>query len=175
MAGPVPIRVYGSRCLRRTARDADPGSEETRQLLDTLWSTLVDDGGVGLAAPQIGQEVRALVVRDPGKPASRQRLDLVNPVIEERFGPERPFEEGCLSFPGIYFQVMRPAGIKVSFHDREGRPGTIRDQDLVARIIQHEVDHLDGVLFIDHLSIWQRFWLLPRLALTVLAGWFRKS
>ena len=115
-----------------------------------------------------------VVVRDPGRPTGKQRIDLVNPVIEETFGPARRFEEGCLSFPGLYFHVVRPRGVTVRFHDYVGQEQTLRDQDLVARIVQHEVDHLDGVLFIDHLARGARLMLAPRLAFMALGGFVKR-
>jgi len=141
---------------------SDPG---TVALLDTLWDTLSDDGGVGLAAPQIGALQRVVVIRDPGRPEGRQRLDLVNPVIEETFGPDEVFEEGCLSFPGLYTDVVRAQGIELTYSTPTSgeRRLKLRDQKLLARIIQHEVDHLDGVLFIDHLGALERLLIGPKL------------
>jgi len=156
------IRRYGHRCLRRVARPVDPSDRRTRDLLDALWASLLRDGGVGLAAPQIDHGFRVAVVLDPDRPRSGQRIELVNPEIRETFGPIVPFEEGCLSFPGLYTTVMRPQGVEVVFDGPEG-PRTLRDEGLAARIIQHEIDHLDGVLFIDHLPLYRRIILLPRL------------
>lgn len=164
----APIKRFGSRCLRLAAEDAVPGDRETQELLDELWRVLAGDGGVGLAAPQIGVSRRVIVIRDPQRPRDEQRIDLVNPVIHEAFGPEVPFEEGCLSFPGLYTTICRPKGVQLSYHDFAGTPHQVRDDRLLARIAQHEIDHLDGVLFIDHLSRWQKFFLGPKLMLIVL-------
>jgi len=125
----------------------DPAAPGTAELLELLWKTLLDDGGVGLAAPQIGRNERVVVVMDPEQKRGQRKIGLVNPVIRETFGPMVAFEEGCLSFPGLYTRVWRPQG----------------NETLSARIIQHEIDHLEGILFIDHLSIWQRILLWPRL------------
>jgi peptide deformylase len=133
-----------------------------------MWEVLAADGGVGLAAPQIGVLERLVVVRDPDQPPGRQRLDLVNPVITGLFGPPVPFEEGCLSFPGLYTTIRRPRGVRLEYHDAAGRPGRLSNDSLVARIVQHEVDHLNGVLFIDHLSAWGKFRAGPRLLLILL-------
>ena len=165
MAAPR-IRRFGDNCLRRQAREANVTAPETRALLEDLWRALSAEDGVGLAAPQIGVNQRVVVIRDPRQPEGRQRLDLVNPVVRSTFGPDEPFEEGCLSFPGLYTMVLRPRGIELSY----AQPATgsqrlhLRDEELLARIIQHEVDHLDGVLFIDHLLRWNRWLLGPRLA-----------
>ncbi len=164
------IRRFGDACLRCRAQSADVDAPETRSLLDTLWAVLEDDGGVGLSAPQIGVDQRVAVVRWPDRPEGRQRLDLVNPEIRETYGPDDPFEEGCLSFPGLYASVLRPKGIKLEYAVcGEAERRTLRDDDLLARIIQHEVDHLDGRLFIDHLPRWRRWWHGPRL-LWIMAG-----
>jgi len=158
----VGIRRYGHDCLRRRARPVDPADPGTRELLDTLWKILRKEGGVGLAAPQINRDCRVVVILDPERPRGQQRIDLVNPVILETFGPRLPFEEGCLSFPGLYTKVNRSQGALVEFEGPQGRR-TLRDEGLLARIIQHEVDHLDGILFIDRLPVWKRILLLPRL------------
>ncbi len=155
------IRRYGNGCLRRTARPVDPAGPETAELLEQLWATLLKDGGVGLAAPQIGRDERVVVVMDPEQKQGQRKMGLVNPVIRETFGPKVSFEEGCLSFPGLYKNVWRPRGVVVEFDGPQGKQ-TLRSEALAARIIQHEIDHLDGILFIDHLSAWQRFLLWPR-------------
>jgi peptide deformylase len=178
--GTAVIRLFGDPCLRRRAVDAAVGAPETQALLDTLWATLSADGGVGLAAPQIGVNRRVVVIRDPERPAGRQRVDLVNPVVVHTYGPSTPFEEGCLSFPGLYTMVLRPQGVEVAHGGTcpEGPDQRIRNDGLLARIIQHEVDHLDGVLFVDHLSRRQRWLLGPWLAWItaqrIWGGWRRR-
>jgi peptide deformylase len=167
------IRRYGNRCLRRRARSVDPADKRTRDLLDTLWATLRADGGVGLAAPQINRDCRVVVVIDLEKPAGEQRIDLVNPIILETFGPSVSFEEGCLSFPGLYTEVWRPQGVVVQLDGLQGKQ-TLRDEGLTARIILHEVDHLDGILFIDRLPFLKRFLLLPRLIPYIMSEFWRK-
>lgn len=157
------VRTFGDACLRRACRPADPGTPDTARLLDELWEVLSAADGVGLAAPQIGDDRRALVIRDPDRPAGRQRLDVVNPRLVGTSGPVVPFEEGCLSFPGLYFDVRRPRGVRLECLDRDGSPVILEDDGLVARIVQHEMDHLEGRLFIDHLPPWRRWLLAPRL------------
>ncbi len=166
------IRIYGSASLRRCAEPALAGDPATAALADAMWRALRDDGGVGLAAPQLGRSLRLVVVRDPQQPAGRQRLDLVNPVVTGTFGPPVPFEEGCLSFPGLYVTITRPKGVTVAYETVTGEARTLRDDGLVARIVQHEIDHLDGVLFVDHLVRARRWSLLPRLAWLRVRGMF---
>lgn len=172
-AAPPRIRTYGAACLRRRAAAADPADPATAALLDAMWEVLRQGGGVGLAAPQVGRDLRLVVVRDPQQPAGRQRLDLVNPQVTATFGPRAPFEEGCLSFPGLYVTVNRPKGVEVRFRDAAGQERTLRDEGLVARIVQHEIDHLDGVLFIDRLGRVRRWLLGPRLLWLRLRGLVR--
>jgi peptide deformylase len=157
------IQTYGSPALRRRARAADPADPLTQEQLDAMWRLLSDDGGVGLAGPQVGSELRLVVVRDPSRPPGRQRLDLINPQVTATYGPEEPFEEGCLSFPGLFLTVRRPRGAEIRYETAGGETRQLRDDGLVARIVQHEVDHLDGVLFIDRLPPWRRWLVLPRL------------
>ncbi len=159
------IHRFGDACLRRQAAEVEVEAPETAALLDTLWEILMDDGGVGLAAPQVGEAKRVVVIRNPDRPEAGQRLDLVNPVIVGTFGPPVPFEEGCLSFPGLYTSVMRLQGVELSYSTPTAgaRRLHLRNDTVLARIIQHEVDHLDGVLFIDHLSRVDRWLLGPKL------------
>ena len=173
--GVVRIRRYGHGCLRRRAGRVDPKDPGTRELLDQLWASLAVDGGVGLAAPQIDRDKRVMVVLDPEHQEGPQRIELVNPVIRERFGPRVSFEEGCLSFPGLYTRIIRHRGVLVEYDSPEGKR-TLKDDGLVSRIVQHEIDHLDGVLFIDRLPWWNRMYLLPRLVPFVMyENWRRIS
>ena len=161
-AGQARIRLYGAACLRTRAGELDPGSPEVPALLDEMWGAL-GEHGVGLAAPQIGRSLRAIVVQEPTRTSQWRRLELVNPQPVETFGPTVPFEEGCLSFPGLFTTVRRAQGVEVTYVDRNGAPARFRDDGLLARIIQHELDHLEGILFIDRLPAWRRLLLMPRL------------
>jgi peptide deformylase len=157
-AADVPeILIHGDPTLRASARPLDP-DEDPGDLPDRLLTALAAHDGVGLAAPQIGDLRRVIVVADPER-RPLEPLVMVNPEIDEHFGPEVPFEEGCLSFPGRFYTLWRPRGVAVRYRDQAGRPQQLRDDSLLARVIQHEVDHLDGVLFVDHLPRWRR-WLL---------------
>ena len=162
------IRRFGNRCLRQPCRPADPKAPETHELVKHLWLVLGTDGGVGLAAPQVGVDLRVVIIRDPESPTAKSRTTLINPEIVETFGSDVDFEEGCLSFPGLYHDVMRPRGIVVNYTDEGGHSHQVRNSEMFARIVQHEVDHLDGVLFVDHLPFKSKVWLWPRLALQLL-------
>ncbi len=157
------IRRYGNRCLRVRCRPAEPRDPETGKLVRRLWRVLEADTGVGLAAPQVGSDLRVLVLRDPEAEAGRDKHTMINPEIQEFFGPRVSYEEGCLSFPGLFTDVERPAGVVVRYLDETGHPHRLRAQSLLARIVQHELDHLDGILFVDRLPFYRRALLGPQL------------
>ncbi len=175
MSASRPVLRFGNRCLREVCQALVPGSGEAAAVLDDLWASLDAGDGVGLAAPQIGILGRALVVRARPAGGRAVRLEMVNPVITGTSGPDTPFEEGCLSFPDLYLPVERPAGVTVAYCDRQGRKQTLHDEDLVARIVQHEIDHLDGRLFIDHVPRWRMLTAWPRLSLIRLGRLWKRE
>jgi peptide deformylase len=153
------LHLMGSPVLRRRAEAVAAVDDDVRTLVDDLFDTMRAAHGVGLAANQVGETHRVAVVdvgeRDPGQ------LVLINPVIREGSGVELG-EEGCLSIPEIYGEVERATRVVVDALDREGRPQRIEATGFRARAIQHEIDHLDGILFIDHLSAVKRGLLLAK-------------
>ena len=160
-AGVPAILRYGDPRLRRVCRAPEP-DEDTGPLVARLWRVLDHDGGVGLAAPQLGDLRRVIVCRLPADRGG-ERVTLVDPVIEAHHGFRVAFSEGCLSFPGLFVNVGRPEAVTVRYRDADGRTHRRRAGGLLARIVQHEVDHLDGVLFIDRVPAWRRCWLAWRL------------
>ena len=148
------IRLLGDPVLRKVAEPVETVDDEVRRLMDDMLETMYDADGVGLAAPQIGESRRVIVIdiRDPDVPP----FGLVNPVILARG------EEGCLSIPGLAEIVERPASVVVEALDRDGNPTRIEAEGLLARALQHEVDHLDGILFFDRVSPLKRNMLLKR-------------
>ena len=144
----LKVRRYGDPVLRRRAVPIDAVTPELRQLVDDMTDTMYDEVGIGLAAPQVGHSVRLLVVGDE---EGRGVQVLVNPVITESGGSVTA-EEGCLSLPGIFADVTRAQWVKLEARDLEGRPIAITARGLRSRVFQHEIDHLDGVLFIDRLD-----------------------
>ncbi|MCC6672839.1 MAG: peptide deformylase [Planctomycetes bacterium] len=143
---------YPEPVLRRGGKPVTAFGPELRQLAEEMLATMYSSRGVGLAAPQVGRELDLLVLNPEGSLADRtQELVLVNPRILSRkrleFG-----DEGCLSFPGIYAEVERHRDIVATWQDVEGRVQEGKASGFVARIIQHEMDHLQGVLFVDRLS-----------------------
>jgi peptide deformylase len=143
----LPVRLYGDPVLRRPARPVETITGEVDRLLDDMVESMYDQVGIGLAAPQVGIELRMLVV-DEGRGVGRA---FVNPRIVEAGGSVVE-EEGCLSLPGIFADVRRAEWVVVEAQGRRGERLRERASGLMARVLQHEIDHLDGVLFIDRLD-----------------------
>lgn len=144
----LKVRKYGDPVLRRRASEV---SEITPQLHDTIADmveTMYDEAGIGLAAPQVGIPLRLMVVGDE---RGREPRAVINPVILAR-GGEVTAEEGCLSLPGIFAPVTRAEWVDLEARDVDGQPVKLHGRGLLARVFQHEMDHLDGVLFIDRLD-----------------------
>lgn len=134
--------------LRKVAEPVKEFDQALKDQIKEMIQFMIDSNGVGLAAPQIGDSRRILVIGfDDVKP-----LALINPEIIETSMEENVYEEGCLSIPGMYAKVTRPERIKVQAWNERGRPFTIDADGMLATVIQHEIDHLNGVLFIDHLK-----------------------
>jgi len=151
----LAIHVLGSAILRQETEPVVAVTDDIRRLIDDMFETMYAARGIGLAAPQVGRTERVTVVdvdRDGGQ---AHRLALVNPMIVLREGSIRG-EEGCLSIPDIYGDVERASRVVVRALDREGQPFEIEGTDLLARCLQHEIDHLHGKLFIDYLGIFKR-------------------
>ena len=145
------IVKYGSKVLRRTCNPVDPVDPNTRSLLQDLFDTLAEADGVGLAAPQIGVTQRVLAVDVSSQEAHRPLIGLINPRIVQSSGMAIA-EEGCLSIPELYGDVSRYITIEVETIDVEGESYRFEADGFYARVLQHEIDHLDGKLFIDYLT-----------------------
>jgi len=142
------IRKYGDPELRRRAEPVGEITPEVRRIIADMIETMYDEVGIGLAAPQVGVALRLIVVCDE---EGRGAQTLVDPVIAAK-GGEATAEEGCLSIPGVFAPVTRAEWVKIEARDGDGRPVAIDARGLRARVLQHELDHLDGILFIDHLD-----------------------
>lgn len=153
-----PVRIYGDPVLRERAREVLDFDDTLRGFVTDLFDTMHAYGGVGLAANQVGVLQRVCVVDVPVEDGERERHALVNPVIDERSGGESG-EEGCLSIPGVWEDVKRPTRVRVRALDPHSRTIEMVADGYLARVIQHEVDHLDGVLFVDRLSPLRRQFL----------------
>lgn len=145
-----PILRYGERSLHQPASDIATLDHNVERLVDDMIETMYAAPGVGLAAPQIGVPLRAFVVDVSVGRSSDDLIVLINPVFVEREGMQIE-EEGCLSLPGFNATVVRPARAVVRGLDRTGTERTIEGRDLLARAFQHEMDHLDGMVFVDRL------------------------
>ncbi len=154
------ILTYPHPMLRRKAEPVAAVTDEVRRLLDDMLETMYAAPGIGLAAPQVGVPLR-LVVADVSEDKSAP-LRLVNPRILSRSEETASAEEGCLSLPDLYAEVRRPSAVEVSFLDEHGSEKRLRAEGTLARCLQHELDHLDGILFIDHLSLVRRNLLLRK-------------
>ncbi|HEX9727155.1 MAG TPA: peptide deformylase [Gemmatimonadales bacterium] len=152
-----PLHLLGSPMLRTRAAEIGTVTDAVRRLVDDLFDTMRAAQGIGLAANQVGATERVAVV-DSGE---GEPIVLINPVIVEREGTERA-EEGCLSIPDLYGDVDRATKIVVETTTPDGGRITVPANALTARAVQHEIDHLDGILFIDHLSLLRRRMLLKK-------------
>ncbi len=150
-----PIYLYGSPVLRRKASEADLNAkEEIAQLVADLWDTLAASEGCGLAAPQIGQSVRVVVVdgdvmTDVYDYLKGFKRTIINPTILWESEEKSTYNEGCLSLPGIYCDVLRPKKIRLEYYDENLEKKTEEFDNFAARMILHELSHLDGVVFTD--------------------------
>jgi len=143
--------LYGDPGLRAPCRAVDPHEAGLETLVDGMRDLMETLDGVGLAAPQVGEPLRLILAwppdRRPGGP-----MVLLDPELMTASARTAVFDEGCLSFPGIYRAIERPDEVTVRYRDLRGEPKQIRAGGLMARILQHEMDHLDGVLLVDHLG-----------------------
>jgi peptide deformylase len=149
---PLTIHTLGDRVLRQPAKRVKSVDAEIRQLVREMLQTMYSAEGIGLAAPQVGVHKQVVVIDcEPDNP-DKPPLVLINPTIKGSSGEVCLFQEGCLSIPGVYLEVKRPEVIEVSYRDEYGRPQTLKATELLSRAIQHEMDHLNGVLFVDRVE-----------------------
>ncbi|MGO9196009.1 MAG: peptide deformylase [Acidimicrobiales bacterium] len=160
------IRIFGDPVLRQRAAEVENVDGRLVRLVEDMIETMYAAPGVGLAAPQVGVE-RRLFVYDLGDDAGPKAI--VNPVISESRG-EWEFEEGCLSVPGLHWTIVRPKEVHLTGFDLEGNEISIEADEYVARVFQHELDHLDGVLLLDRLDKETRKDAMKTLRGRVLAG-----
>jgi peptide deformylase len=153
-----PVRIYGDPALRERARDVRAFDDTLHALVADLYDTMAAYNGVGLAANQVGVPQRVFVIDVPLDDGVHDRFAVVNPVLDEKRGKEKA-EEGCLSMPGILEEVQRATSVRLRGLDEHGKPLERVVMGFLARAIQHETDHLDGVLFTDRLSPLKRQFL----------------
>ncbi len=170
-----PILAYGHPTLRKVAADITPEYSGLQQLIDDMFDAMYESNGVGLAAPQIGKSIRLFVIdatpfadlEEDLTEEEKQKLKgqrvFINAQILEETGKEWSFTEGCLSIPGINEDVSRPEKIKIAYLDRDFNKHEEEIDGILARVIQHEYDHLEGILFTDHLSSFKKRLLKRKL------------
>jgi peptide deformylase len=174
----LPIVAYGDPVLKKEADEIDKDYPDLKQLISDMFETMYEASGVGIAAPQIGKSIRLFVVdatpfaerdEDEEEDPLAEGCDgfkrvFINPIIEEESGEPWGFAEGCLSIPKIREEVMRKPKIKISYYDENWNFHEDEFEGYQARIIQHEYDHVEGILFTDHLSVLKKRLLQKRLA-----------
>jgi peptide deformylase len=153
----MKLVYYGDPILRATASEVTTFDKALRETARRMSELMVKHKGAGLAAPQIGLGIRLIVLRFPPH-------EMVNPAIIDRSKETVLDEEGCLSIPGVVAHVKRAQSVLVAYRDLKGSAKTVTMYGRLARVLQHEEDHLDGVLFIDHLPHARRLMLKPKLA-----------
>ncbi len=164
----LPIVTYDDEVLRQKAEPVTENSEEIQQLIDDMFDSMYNSDGVGLAAPQVGKLKRLFVV-DADPMAEKEDepeygpITMINPEITSESDEEVDMDEGCLSIPGVNATVSRPEKITVSYLDRDFNRKELKIGGWLSRIVQHETDHLDGILFLDHLSFFKRKLLSSKL------------
>ncbi|HEY7579887.1 MAG TPA: peptide deformylase [Acetobacteraceae bacterium] len=160
----LPILVVPDPMLKARTKPVGPADlEQVRSLVPRMFATMYRAPGIGLAAPQVGVGLRFAVV-DLQPDDRRAPIVLINPEVLARSEDTATREEGCLSLPGQYADVTRPARVTVRYTDIDGARRQIEAEGLLSACLQHEIDHLDGILFVDHLSALKRNMILRRLA-----------
>ncbi|MBD2550786.1 peptide deformylase [Microcystis elabens FACHB-917] len=149
---PLEIHKLGSKELRAPARRISKVDASIRDLARDMLRSMYTAKGIGLAAPQVGVHRQLLVIDLDLEEAATPPLVLINPEITAAGASFNTYEEGCLSIPGVYLDVVRPSVVEVTYRDETGRPRRLKADGLLARCIQHEMDHLQGVLFVDRVT-----------------------
>lgn len=161
----LELRYYPDPVLRQTAHPVESFDDELRELACAMVGTMRRERGIGLAAPQVGFRRRLIVALQMKMPDDTEvdSLVLVNPRVVATGGELWSYEEGCLSIPGINAVVLRPTRVEVEYQDLDGEVQRVEDDSILGRILLHEIDHLDGKLFIDYLSSAQKSLLKSQL------------
>ena len=147
-----PLIILPDPILRTVSKPVERVDAPLQKLADDMLATMYDAPGIGLAAIQVGEPLRMLVIDLAKEDESPAPHVFINPQVLDSSDERSVYEEGCLSIPDYYAEVERPATVRVSYLDRDGKTREIEADGLLATCLQHEIDHLDGVLFIDHIS-----------------------
>ncbi len=159
----LPILTAPDPQLKKKSQPVEKVDAEIRKLMDDMLETMYEAPGIGLAAPQVGVLKRVIVVDVAKEEEEPQPHRMANPELVWVSDDDNTYQEGCLSLPEHYADVVRPAAIRVRYLDEENEIREMEAEGLLATCIQHEIDHLDGVLFVDHISALKRNMILRKL------------
>lgn len=159
----LPIIVAPDPRLKRLSLPVEQVDDEIRQLMDDMLETMYKAPGIGLAAPQVGVLKRVIVVDVAREGEDPQPLQMANPEIVSVSDADASYEEGCLSLPEHFAEVVRPETVRIRYLDRNNELREIDAEGILAVCIQHEIDHLDGILFVDHITALKRNMILRKL------------
>lgn len=147
----LEIKKYPDPILRKKCKEVKEVTEEIKKLSQEMIEVMIKGQGIGLAAPQVGELKRIIAIQ-----AEKSSVVFINPQVLKKSREHEFLEEGCLSFPGLWLKIKRPKKIEVEALTVDGKKIKIKAQGIFAQILQHEIDHLDGILFIDRISFWHR-------------------
>jgi len=159
----LEIKKFNDKVLRKRCRKVKRVNKKIKKLIVDMAQTMEKEGGVGLAAPQVGELKRVIVVRAAVK--GKRVLVLINPKIKKKSGEKEIGPEGCLSFPGIFLEIKRAKEVVVEGLDYNGKKVRLKAKGFLARVFQHEIDHLNGILFFNRLGLIKRIIFKTRLSL----------
>lgn len=154
----LPIITYPNKLLKTVSSEVAMFDTQLHAFLDNMYETMISSNGIGLAAIQVAMPIRALILCIPDEEGNQElsnALEIINPIIKNTTG-KMTYQEGCLSVPGFYEDIERYETLTLHYHNRHGVECTLQADDLLSIAIQHEMDHLDGKLFIDRLSYSRR-------------------
>ena len=163
----LPVTLYGDPILKKRAEELTENHPNLQEIIKNMWQTMYAASGIGLAAPQVALSIRLFIVDTVQLEEKRKtnfkgiKKVFINPTILTETGEEWKYEEGCLSIPGLYGDVPRAEFVAVKALDRKGRPVEYEMEGMAARVVQHEVDHLDGILFLDKVDPATLHWMHP--------------
>jgi len=159
----LPIIVAPDPRLKISAKPVSEVDDDVRKLMDDMLESMHSANGIGLAAPQVGDDRRVIVVDVSGKDQDPDPIRMANPELDWVSDDDSVHEEGCLSLPEHFAEVTRPEAIRVRYLDYDGKLQELETDGVLATCIQHEMDHLDGILFVDHISSLKRNMILRKL------------
>ncbi len=159
----LPLVIAPDERLNIASKPVAKVDDSVRTLLDDMLETMYANDGIGLAAVQVGVHLRCIVVDIAVRDGGRAPIKFINPEIIQKSPEQRVFQEGCLSFPDQYSDVTRPDTVTVRYLDENGVEKEIEADDILSTCLQHEIDHINGVVFVDHISLMKRDMILRKL------------